>query len=113
MTAGEQFIKMIRPVGCVLFLVVLVLFLFLAFGSGGGEVLSLGDYAPPEGLDTGDPLALAEELTAHVLPLLPGNNNCYVSDGKLFVELSGDHFADCRATILEYYPHSGIQFLRK
>lgn len=113
MTAGQQFVKNIRPIGCVLFLVVLVCFLLIAFTSGRGTVLDIGEYAPPEGLDQSDPLALETELEDSVLPQLPGENRCYVQDGTLFVELESATFSDCRATILHYYPDSGIQFLRK
>ena len=111
MTAGEQFTKMIRPVGCVLFILVLVLFLILAFTSGG-KALDIGDYAPPEMLDRSDADALAAEIEENILPHLPGEGHCRVENGKLYVELSGEQFAACRATILEYYPKCDIQFVR-
>ncbi len=113
MTAGQQFVKAIKPLGSAIFLIVLAVFLVLAFSSGRGAVLDVGDYAPPEGLDTGDPEALCAELTENLLPRLPGENSCYVNQGKLFVELESAHFKDCRATILNFYPDKNIQFLRK
>lgn len=111
MTAGEQFTKMIRPLGCVLFLVVLVLFLVLAFTSGG-KALDIGDYAPPEMLDRSDADALAAEIEENILPHLPGEGHCRVENGKLYVELSGEQFAACRATVLKYFPKCDIQFVR-
>ncbi len=113
MTAGQQFIKLIKPLGCVIFLVVLVFFLVLAFTSGRGTVLDLGDYAPPAGLTADDPEALCAELQRGVLPRLPGENACYVENGKLFVALESAYFKDNRATILHYFPEGRIQFLRK
>ena len=111
MTAGEQFTKMIRPIGCVLFIAGLVLFLIFAFTSGG-KALDIGDYAPPEGLDTSDPYALGAEIERSILPQLPCEGRCTVEDGKLFVEFSGEQFAACRATVLKYFPKCDIQFLR-
>ncbi len=113
MTAGQEFVKVIKPLGCAIFLIVLVLFLVLALTSGRGTVLDIGQYAPPAGLGADDPEGLCEELTRSVLPLLPGDNECYVNQGRLYVALDGAHFKDCRATILHYYPDRRIQFLRK
>ena len=113
MTAGQEFVKVIKPLGCAIFLIVLVLFLVLALTSGRGTVLDLGDYAPPAGLSADDPEALCEELSRGVLPLLPGSNICYVNQDKLYVALDGEYFKDCRATILHYYPDRRIQFIRK
>lgn len=113
MTAGQQFVKMIKPVGSAIFLIVLALFLVLALTSGRGTVLDVGDYTPPAGLGADDPEALCAELAENLLPRLPGENECYVNQGKLFVALESAHFKDCRATVLHYYPDRRIQFLRK
>ncbi len=113
MTAGQQFVKAIKPLGSAIFLILLALFIVLAFTSGRGTVLDVGDYAPPAGLDPRDPEALRAELAENLLPRLPGDGSCYVNQGKLFVELDGAHFKDCRATILHYYPDKSIQFIRK
>ena len=113
MTAGQQFVKMIKPLGSAIFLIVLALFLVLALTSGRGTVLDVGAYAPPEGLGADDPEALCAELTENLLPRLPGENECYVNQRKLFVSLEGAHFRDCRATILHYFPDRRIQFIRR
>ena len=54
-----------------------------------------------------------DELQSRLLPRLPGDNECYVNQDKLYVVLDGAHFKDCRATILHYYPDRRIQFNRK
>ena len=113
MTAGQEFVKAIKPLGSAIFIIVLVFFLALALSSGRGTVLDVGDYAPPEGLGADDPEALCAELQSRLLPLLPGDNECYVNQSKLYVALDGAHFKDCRATILHYYPDRRIQFIRK
>lgn len=112
MTAGQEFVKVIKPLGSAIFIIVLVLFLVLAITSGRGKVLDVGDYAPPSGVSADDPDALCAEIAENLLPRLPGENECLVRDGKLFVSLAGDHFKDCRATILHYYPDRRIQFIR-
>ncbi len=113
MTAGQQFVKAIKPLGSAIFLIVLALFIVLAFSSGRGTVLDVGDYTPPQGLGADAPEALCAELAENLLPRLPGDNNCYVNQGRLYVELDGARFKDCRATILHYYPDKRIQFIRK
>lgn len=113
MTAGQEFVKAIKPLGSAIFLIVLLLFLGIALFSGRGAVLDVGAYTPPEGVGADDPEALCAELKENLLPLLPGENECYVNQDKLFVALDGAHFKDCRSTILHYYPDRRIQFLRK
>ena len=113
MTAGQAFVKKIKPLGCAIFLIVMVLFIVLAFTSGRGTVLDTGSYAPPPGVSADVPEALCAELKENLLPLLPGENECYVNQGKLFILLDGDFFKDCRATILHFYPDRRIQFLRR
>lgn len=113
MTAGQEFVKAIKPLGSAIFIIVLVFFLALALSSGRGTVLDVGDYAPPEGVSADDPEALCAELSEHLLPALPGENECYVNQDKCYVALEGTYFKDCRATILHYYPDRRIQFVRK
>ena len=112
MTAGQQFVKMLRPVGCVLCLIVLAAFLLIAFRSGSGKALDIGDYAVPESLDVSDAEALGAELARAVLPQLPGESEWYTRGGRLHLTFESAYFADCRQTVLQYYPDCGIQFHR-
>ncbi len=112
MTAGQQFVKILRPFGCILFLVMLVLFLLLAFLPSRGEVIDLGDYAAPEGLDMQDADALCAELENSVFPLLPGEAECYAEKGRVHVVFDGEHFADCSKTVGHYFPDADITYHR-
>ena len=112
MTAGQSFVKKIRPIGCVLFLLILVCFLAISFLSGKGNVLDTADYTIPETLDCSDADALGQELSEALLPLLPGNSEWYVEKGKLHLVFDSTYFPDCRATVLHFYPDCGIQFHR-
>lgn len=112
MTAGQQFVKILRPFGCILFLVMLVLFLLLAFLPSRGEVLDLGDYAVPEDLDMQDTEALCAELENAVFPLLPGEAECYTEKGRVHVVFDGAHFADCSKTVRHYFQDAGITYHR-
>ena len=112
MTAGQAFVKKLRPIGCAIFLLILVCFLLISFFSGRGSVLDTGDYAVPDVLDVSDPEALAGELENALLPLLPGNGECYLESGRLHLTFDGAEFSDCRVTVLHFYPDCGIQFHR-
>lgn len=112
MTAGQQFVKMMRPIGCVICVIVLICFLLIAFSSDKGSVVDIGDYAVPESLDTQDASALGAELERAVFPQLPGEASWYVEKARLHVIFDDDHFSDCRKTVQHYFPDCDIQFHR-
>ena len=112
MTAGQAFVKKLRPIGCAVFLLLLACFLLLSFLSGKGNVLDVGSYAVPDTLDVSDADALGRELESALLPLLPGNGECSVQKGRLHLTFDSAEFSDCRATVLHFYPDCGIQFHR-
>ena len=112
MTAGQAFVKKLRPIGCAIFLLILLCFLLISFLSGKGNVLDTAGYAVPETLDCTDADALGQELENSLLPLLPGNGECYVEKGRLHLVFDSAEFSDCRETVLHFYPDCGIQFHR-
>lgn len=114
MTAGEDFVKWLRPAGCALFLGILVLVLIICFSSGRDPIPG---YAPPH--DTAYYAQSAEtmeelkaELEEHVFPELEGTARCGIKDGVLEIQIDEAHFAVTRAAILRYYDSSLFEFTR-
>ena len=110
--AGEEFVKKIKPFGCVLFLFAMVVFFVYAFGSGKAPIK---DYEVPqtteyyaEHLDE-----LADELEENVLPHIDGAVSCAVGDGVVTVTLRERGFAAARGDILHYFDVSLFEFVKE
>ncbi len=111
-TAGEQFVKRIRPAGAALFLLLAVLVTAVCLTSGRDPIPG---YAAPETTEyyAAHTDELAAELEASVFPCLP--------DYSLTAEAAGDtvtitvesgNFAAARAAILRYFDQSLFIFER-
>ena len=114
MTAGEDFVKWLRPAGCALFLGILILVLIICFSSGRDPIPG---YAPPH--DTAYYAQSAEtmeelkaELEENVFPQLEGVLQCEARGGVLEIQINSEHFAVTRAAILRYYDSSLFEFTR-
>lgn len=112
MGAGEEFVKKIRPFGCALFLLAMVVFFVYAFTSGkapieGYEVPQTTEYYA-EHLDE-----LADELEENVLPHIDGAVDCAVGDGVVTVTLREDGFAAARGDILHCFDKSLFEFVKE
>ena len=101
MTAGESFVKAIKPIGCVMFLLLFVLFLVFCFSAKP----PLEDYERPntneyysEHIDE-----LEQELETNMFPLLEGIEDCFVSGDKLTIIISGDDYEESSGIITHYY----------
>lgn len=101
MTAGEGFVKMIKPAGCVLFLGLFVFFLIFCFTAEA----PLEGYVKPhnteyyaEHLDE-----LEQELEENMFPRLEGIEDCFVSGDRLTVIISEDSFEESSEIITHYY----------
>jgi Ca2+/Na+ antiporter len=102
MTAGEGFVKAIKPIGCILFLILFVVFMVFCFTSEA----PLGDkYTCPqtteyysEHLDE-----FEQELETNLLPLIDGIEDCRISGGKITIVISPDCFDASSQIIYHYY----------
>ena len=113
MKAGEEFVKMIRPFGCVLILVVSVLIFILCLTSGRDPIPG---YESPHDTayyaDTADGTeALIRELNENVFPHLTGILDCYAdAEGTVVIVIESDSFAISRSAVLRYFDESLFVF---
>ena len=102
MTAGESFVKAIKPIGCVLFLILFAAFMVFCFTSEA----PLGDkYTCPhtteyysEHLDE-----FEQELEENLLPLVDGIEDCRISGDKITIVIAPDSFDESSKIIIHYY----------
>lgn len=99
---GEEFVKKIRPAGCVMFIVLAILVAVVCLTAGRDPIRG---YEPPQSdeyyarhLDE-----LQAELEANVFPQLEGVLGSRVEDNVLVVELDTNYFAVTRSALLRYY----------
>lgn len=105
MTAGQDFVKKIRPVGVVLFLLLFVLFFYITLSSGANPIPG---YTPPQDAayyaQSARTLAeLKAELEANVFSRVAGVTGCEIEDGKLVITIDGASFATTRSAIEKFY----------
>ncbi|MEA4894762.1 MAG: hypothetical protein VB064_05825 [Oscillospiraceae bacterium] len=113
MTAGQDFVKKIRPIGAAMFLLLFALFLYICFSSGSNPLA--GYQAPHDSAyyaQSGETLEeLKTELETNVFPKLSGIEICSVSDGRLAVTIDSVSFSRDRAAILSCYDESLFEFI--
>ena len=102
MTAGQSFVKAIKPFGCVLFLILFAVFMVFCFTSKA----PLGDkYTCPqtteyysEHLDE-----FEQELKTNLLPLVDGIEDCRRSGDKITIIIAPESFHASSQIIYHYY----------
>ena len=111
LTAGQSFVKSIRPAGCALFLIVAVLVAAVCLTAGRDPIPG---YTPPERASYENDLpALAAVLTEQVFPQLPEYDmTAAVTGDAVTVTVEDGNFAAARAAILRYFPEDLIIFER-
>lgn len=112
-TAGQQFVRTIRPVGCALFLILGILVTVLCFTVGRDPIRG---YEPPESMTyyAEEPEALVQELEEHVFPALPEYDmTAEVTDGGVTVAIDAEHFVVARAALLRYFDRELITYVEK
>lgn len=109
-SAGQEFVRWLRPGGCILLIVIAVLVIAMCFISGQDPIPG---YAPPqsseyyaEHLDE-----LKTELETNVFPIIGGVLDCSVQGDKLNVTLEASGFAVTRSAILRYYDIALFEFV--
>lgn len=114
MNTGQEFVKAIRPAGCILFLLISIYFLVFCFTAHG---TTIPDYESPHNTSyysqSDDTLLeLKTELETNVFPHMAGIKDCKVENRKLQITIDNDSFANGRATILKYYDKSLFDFVK-
>ena len=101
MTAGEQFVKWIKPAGCVLFLGIFAAFLVICFTASApveGYTVPHDSQYYAQHLDE-----LKAELETNLFPRLEGIEDCYISGDKLKIIISDAGFEKSSKAITHYY----------
>jgi len=109
-TAGQDFVKKIRPAGCILFLFLMVAVLLICFTSGKNPIPG---YEAPESTEfySAHLDQLQTELQQQVFPALEGIEGSEIANGKLVVTIDEENFAVTRAAILRYFDVSLFEFV--
>lgn len=108
-TAGQSFVKAIRPLGCALFLVLFVLVTAVCFSSAKKPIPG---YEPPH--DTAyyaaDLPALVQELEENVFPALEYPMTAEITGDVITVTVGAEDFFQGRAAVLRYFDQSLFTF---
>ena len=102
-TAGQQFVKSIRPLGAALFLIVAVLVTMICLTSGRDPIPG---YKAPETTEyyAENPEALVRELEEHVFPALPDYTmTAEAAEHGAVVTIDSEHYVKGRAALLQYF----------
>jgi hypothetical protein len=114
MGAGSEFVKKIRPIGCILFLMISVYFLVFCFTSGKNPIP--GYVAPHDSTyysQNADTLSeLKTELETNVFPKLTGIKDCQIVGGKLEITIDSLSFFRSRTAILKFYDRDLFTFIK-
>ena len=111
LTAGQQFVKNIRPLGCVLFLLLAVMVTAVCLTAGRNPIPG---YTPPERASYENDLPrLVSVLEEQVFPELPEYTMAArVTGDTVTVTIDDEHFVVGRSAILRYFPEDLITFER-
>lgn len=111
LTAGQSFVKSIRPAGCALFLILAVLVTAVCFTAGRDPIPG---YTPPERASYENDLdQLASVLEEQVFPALGQYEmTAAVTGDTVTVTVTQGNFAAARSAILRYFPEDLITFER-
>lgn len=110
-TAGQTFVKNIRPAGCALFLILAILVTAVCLTSGRDPVS--GYEAPQEtAYYAENPEALVYELETNVFPALEYDMAASVANGAVTVTIEDENFVIGRAAVLRYFDESLFVFQR-
>ena len=111
LTAGQSFVKALRPAGCALFLLLSILGTVLCFTAGRDPIPG---YRPPERASYEDDLGqLAQVLEQQVFPELPQYGmSARVTGSTVTVTVTGGNLNAARTAILHYFPEELITFER-
>ncbi len=108
--SGQWLWKNLKPFGCILCLLLMVLMLVICFTTGRDPVKG---YEAPQSTEyyAGNLTELVSELEENVLPRLEGIVSCELSDGKVAITIEERVFASSRGAVLRYFDSSLFEFI--
>ena len=108
--SGQWLWKNLKPFGCILCLVIMVLTVVICLTAGRDPIPG---YEPPfeSGYYAQNAEELAAELEENVFPQLEGVLGWETSGGKVFVTLAEENFAANRSAILRYFDAELFEFI--
>lgn len=110
MTAGQDFVRMLKPVGCAVFLIIFAAFLVICFTAGDNAPVK--GYLPPH--DTDYYSEHLDELCAHLedtlLPQLNPGAECRVEGDKVVVTADSEHIDSVKTALVHYYTDALFTF---
>lgn len=103
MTAGQEFVKRLKPLGCAIFLGMFALFLVICFTAGNNAPVK--GYIPPHDTEyfSSHLDELKTELENVLLPQLGCDTDCAVTGDKLSVTVDSEHFDTVKTALTHYY----------
>ena len=113
MTAGQEFVKRLKPIGCVIFIVMFALFLVICFTAAGNAPVK--GYIPPHDTEyfSSHLDELKAELEEVLLPQLDGEAECAVTGDRLTVTVDAEHFDAVKKALVHYYTDKLFTFETK
>lgn len=110
-TAGQTFVKNIRPAGCALFLILAVLVTAICLTAGRDPIPG---YDTPQPMEyyAENPEALISELEENVFPALEYNMSANLAGDAVIITIEDENFVIGRAAILRYFDESLFVFER-
>ncbi len=111
LTAGQAFVKNIRPAGCALFLILAILVAAVCLTSGRDPVPG---YEAPRTMEyyAENPEALVSELEDNLFPALEYDMSATLTGDTVTVTIEDENFVIGRAAILRYFDESLFVFER-
>ena len=101
MDTGQQFAKSIKPIGCIVFLILFIMFLIQCFSAKApleGYVIPQTTEYYSEHLDE-----FKTELETDMFPRIEGKISCRISGDKMAVTIDSEHFDTASGIISHYY----------
>ena len=112
---GQDFVKMLRPFGAALFLIIAIMVTIICFRSGANPIP--GYESPRDSVyysQNEETLGeLKAELEQNVFPNVSGVTGSRVEGGVLIVTIKSEDFAVTRSAILQYYDKSLFEFVKE
>lgn len=111
---GQDFVKMLRPFGAALFIIIAIMVTIICFRSGADPIPGYESPRESEYYSQNEQTLseLKSELEQNVFPRLEGVVACQIGDGVLIVTIDSDSFAVTRSAILQYYDRSLFEFVK-
>ena len=109
MNTGFEFIKKLRPIGCVIVVLCLIGFLAVCFTSGKANEIE--GYTPAHETEYYAEHAdeLLSELESEVFPHLDGIVSSGVEDGRVKIKIESPDFIKSRSVLLHYFDETLLE----